>query len=638
MANPPTPPAPARDYPVQPVPFTAVRVTGGFWHARQEVNRTVTVPFALQQCEDTGRLRNFDRAAETMRRRAAGEPGFQQRPATIYPFDDSDVYKVIEGAAYALSLRPDPALDRQLDACIARVAAAQEPDGYLYTFRTMHPDAPAHEWVDPQRWLLDPLLSHELYNLGHLYEAGVAHFQATGKRPLLDVCQRSAELLWRDFGGRSRRLAPGHQVIELGLAKLYRVTGDARWLELARIFLEARGPGGPVYSQQHQRVEEQTEAVGHAVRANYQYAGMADVAALSGDARLVRTLRALWDNAAGRKLALTGGVGALGHGEAYGADYELPNDAYNETCAAIALMMWNHRMFLLTGEAHYMDVLERTCFNGFISGAALTGDRFFYPNPLEYDGAATFNHGYAGRAPWFGCACCPPNLVRTTAAITGYFYAVRDQSLYVNCFAASEGVVPVAGGEVTVRQETDYPWSGRVRLTVSPAAPTSLTLRVRIPGWVRGRPVPSELYGYDEATPAAWSLRVGGQAVAAPLEQGYAVLTRVWRAGDVVELDLPMPVRTVHASPHVAALAGRVALERGPVVYCVEGQDSPVAPGDLTLSPRAEVTAVAQAGLLGGVTTLAVTDGPATAFTAVPYYAWNNRGLAPMAVWLKRGP
>ncbi len=637
MANPPTPPAPARDYPVQPVPFTAVRVTGGFWHARQEVNRTVTVPFALQQCEDTGRLRNFDRAAETMRRRAAGEPGFQQRPATIYPFDDSDVYKVIEGAAYALSLRPDPALDRQLDACIARVAAAQEPDGYLYTFRTMHPDAPAHEWVDPQRWLLDPLLSHELYNLGHLYEAGVAHFQATGKRPLLDVCQRSAELLWRDFGGRSRRLAPGHQVIELGLAKLYRVTGDARWLELARIFLEARGPDGPVYSQQHQRVEEQTEAVGHAVRANYQYAGMADVAALSGDARLVRTLRALWDNAAGRKLALTGGVGALGHGEAYGADYELPNDAYNETCAAIALMMWNHRMFLLTGEAHYMDVLERTCFNGFISGAALTGDRFFYPNPLEYDGAATFNHGYAGRAPWFGCACCPPNLVRTTAAITGYFYAVRDQSLYLNCFAASEGVVPVAGGEVTVRQETDYPWSGRVRLTVSPAAPTSLTLRVRIPGWVRGRPVPSELYGYDEATPAAWSLRVGGQAVAAPLEQGYAVLTRVWRAGDVVELDLPMPVRTVHASPHVAALAGRVALERGPVVYCVEGQDSPVAPGDLTLSPRAEVTAVAQAGLLGGVTTLAVTDGPATAFTAVPYYAWNNRGLAPMAVWLKRG-
>jgi len=284
-----------------------------------------------------------------------------------------------------------------------------------------------------------------------------------------------------------------------------------------------------------------------------------------------------------------------------------------------------------------MDVLERTCFNGFISGAALTGDRFFYPNPLEYDGAATFNHGYAGRAPWFGCACCPPNLVRTTAAITGYFYAVRAQSLYVNCFAASEGVVPVAGGEVTVRQETDYPWSGRVRLTVSPAAPTSLTLRVRIPGWVRGRPVPSDLYGYDEATPAAWSLRVGGQAVAAPLEQGYAVLTRVWRAGDVVELDLPMPVRTVHASPHVAALAGRVALERGPVVYCVEGQDSPVAPGDLTLSPRAEVTAVAQAGLLGGVTTLAVTDGPATAFTAVPYYAWNNRGLAPMAVWLKRG-
>ena len=629
--------APARDYPVQPVPFTAVRVTGGFWQAKQEVNRTVTVPFALRQCEETGRLRNFDLAAETMRRRAAGETGFQNKPVTIYPFDDSDVYKVIEGAAYALSLKPDVALDRTLDAWIARIAAAQEPDGYLYTFRTMHPDSPAHEWIDPQRWLLDPILSHEIYNLGHLYEAGVAHWQATGKCTLLDVCLKSAELLWRDFGDRRLRIAPGHQVIEMGLAKLYRVTGDARWLELAQIFLEARGPDGKVYSQQHQRVVDQAEAVGHAVRANYMYAGMADVAALTGDARYVSAITKIWDNAAGKKLYLTGGVGAMGHGEAYGADHELPNDGYNETCAAIAFMMWNHRMFLFTGESQYMDVVERTCYNGFISGASLTGDRFFYPNPLVYDGVAKNNHGFAGRAPWFGCACCPPNLMRTTAAITGYFYAVRGDSLHVNFYAPSEGEAAVAGMRVKLRQETEYPWDGRVRLTVSPETPAAFTLRLRIPGWVQGRPVPSDLYRYDDAVPAAWTLCVNGQEMVPKLEQGYVVITRQWRPGDYVELDLPMPVRTVRGSPLIAAITGCVALERGPVVYCVEGTDSITAPAELTLPAGAKIVPVVQAGLLGGITVLEVADDRAGSFTAIPYYAWNNRGLAPMAVWIKRG-
>lgn len=626
----------AKDYPVQPVPFTAVRVTGGFWQHRQEVNRTVTVPFALQQCEETGRLRNFDLAAETLRRRAAGETAFQNKPATIYPFDDSDVYKVIEGAAYALSIQPDPALDRKLDEWIARIAAAQEPDGYLYTFRTMHPDSPAQEWIDEKRWLKDPILSHEIYNLGHLYEAGVAHYQATGKRSLLDVCLKSAELLWRDFGDRKLRIAPGHQVIEMGLAKLYRVTGDPRWIELAQIFLEARGPGGKVYSQQHELVINQTEAVGHAVRANYMYAGMADVAALTGDARYVSAITKIWDNAAGKKLYLTGGVGAMGHGEAYGADYELPNDGYNETCAAIAFMMWNHRMFLLTGEAKYMDVLERTCFNGFISGASLSGDRFFYPNPLVYDGAAKFNHGFAGRAPWFGCACCPPNLMRTTAAITGYFYAVRDTSVYANFYAASEGEVRVHDTAVKLRQDTDYPWQGRVRLTVSPAQPATFALRLRIPGWAQGAPVPSDLYTYDDATPP-WTLRVAGREVKPVCEQGYAVIEREWQAGDVVELDLPMPVHRVHGSEKIAAVHGAVALERGPVLYCIEGSDSNVAPAALTLSPSAKIAPRAQAELLGGVTALEVADGPEK-FTAVPYYAWNNRGLAPMAVWMRRSP
>ncbi|MBS0630428.1 MAG: glycoside hydrolase family 127 protein [Verrucomicrobia bacterium] len=632
--------SPTSDYPVQPVPFTAVRITGGFWQKRQETNRAVTTPFALKQCEDTNRMKNFDLAAETLRRRAAGEKTFQNKPATLYPFDDSDVFKVIEGASYVLSMRPDPALDQALDGWIARIAAAQEPDGYIYTFRTMHPDTPAHEWIDPQRWLKDPDLSHELYNLGHMYEAGVAHYLATGKRTLLDVCLKSAELVWHDFGDRKLRIAPGHQVIEIGLAKLYHVTGDKRWLELAQIFIEARGPGGKVYSQQHKLAVDQDEAVGHAVRANYMYAGMADIAALTGDARYVSAIKKIWESAAERKMYLTGGVGALQHGEAYGADYELPQDGYNETCAAIAFMMWNHRMFLLTGEARYMDVFERVCFNGFISGVSLSGDRFLYPNPLICDGVKKFNHGFEGRAPWFGCACCPPNVMRTLAAITGYFYAVRGDALHVNFYAQSEGEASVAGTKVKLAQTTDYPWSGQVKLTVTPEKAATFTLKLRIPGWAQGRPVASGLYGYDDATPTAWTVRVNGAAVPAQADGGYVSLARAWQAGDTVELDLPMPVRAVHGDTRIAAEEGRVAFERGPVVYCVEDPEKQTVPADLVVKAGAKVEAKAAPDLFEGVTILTIENGAGAAtktITEIPYYTWANRGPSAMAVWLKRG-
>ena len=629
----------ATDYPVQPVPFTAVRVTGGLWQARQEVNRTVTVPFALRQCEETGRLRNFDLAAETLRRRAVGERHFQNQPATQNPFDDSDVYKVIEGAAFALSMRADSALEKHLDGWITRIAAAQEPDGYLYTFRTMHPDKPVHVWINPQRWLNDPDLSHELYDLGHLYEAGVAYYQATGKRTLLDVCLKSAELVWRDFGDGRLRIAPGHPVIEMGLAKLYCVTGDRRYLDLARSLIEARGPGGKLYSQQDRRAVDQVAATGHAVRANYLYSGMADVAALGGDARYAATIATIWENMAGRKLYLTGGVGADSHGEMYGADYDLPNEAYNETCAAIALMMWNHRMFLLTGEARYMDVLERTAFNGFLSGVSLSGDRFFYTNPLSYNGVARNNNGRAGRAPWFDCACCPTNVIRTLADFTGYFYAVRDAALYVNFYAQSEGTAIVAGTAVKLTQTTDYPWSGAVRLEVAPAKPATFTLRVRIPGWVQGRPVPTDLYRYDDATAAGWSVRVGGALVNGTPEQGYLAITREWRAADTVELNLPMPVRAVRSNSLVSALQGRVAFERGPMVYCVEAKDRKGPPSTWVAPSIGEISSEARPDLLGGVTMLTSREPKLEpAFTAIPYFAWNNRGLQPMAVWLKRPP
>ena len=624
----------AADYPYEPVPFTAVRVTGGFWEQKQEVNRTVTVPFALQQCEESGRLKNFDLAAEVMRRRAAGEKDFQIKPPTIYPFDDTDAYKAIEGASYVLSMKPDAALEKQLDGYIARIAAAQEPDGYLFTFRTMHPDRPGHDWVGQNRWDKDPELSHELYNSGHLYESGVAHFQATGKRTLLDVCLKNAELLWRDFGDGKRRLAPGHEIVEMGLVRLYRVTGDARWLKLAQIFLDARGPGESPYNQRHKLVIDQDEAIGHAVRANYLYSGMADVAALAGDARYLAAITKIWDNATGKKLYLTGGVGALAKGEAYGADYELPHDGYNETCAALALMTWNHRMFLFTGDAKYMDVFERTAFNGFLSGVSVSGDRFFYPNPLVYDGKAKNNHEHAGRAPWFGCACCPPNLMRTLASLTGYFYAVKDETLYVNFYAQSEGEAKIAGTTVKLTQTTDYPWSGEVKLTISPAVPTTFTVKVRIPGWSRGQPVPSDLYSYVSPENPELLLQVGGVAANSQTENGYITITREWKSGSTVKLNFPMPVNQVQGNEKIVATRGQVAFERGPLVYCVEEVDQKI--DAITLRSPLSVATKKQSALLGGITVLDINDGAGAHLTAIPYYAWNNRGLAPMRVWMAR--
>jgi len=640
----------ASDYTIRPVPFTEVRITGGVLHARQATNSAVTMPFALGQCESSQRLLNFDLAAETMRRRAAGETDFQHRPPTQYPFDDSDVFKAIEGAAFCLSVQPDPAIAAQLEAMIARVAAAQEPDGYLYTWRTMHPDSPPHDWIHQERWLKDPQLSHELYNLGHLYEAGVAHFQATGSRTLLDVCLKSAELIHRDFGDGELRIAPGHQVIEMGLAKLFRETGDPRWIELAKFFLDCRGNGSS-YSQDHQPVVEQVEAVGHAVRANYLYSGMADVAALTGDRRYLAAITRIWENVVSKKLHLTGGCGARGAGEAYGDNYELPHRCYNETCAAVAFLFWNHRMFLMTGDAQYMDVFERSLYNGVLSGVSLSGDRFFYPNPLEYDGTSANNHGHAGRAPWFGCACCPPNVLRTVASLGGYVAAVRGDHLFVNLYAQSEVNARVGETKVRLEQKSRYPWDGTVNFRVQPEAPSRFTLCLRIPGWVEGRPLPSDLYSYDDPTAAPWSLRVNGDPVVPERKRGFAVITREWRAGDMVILDLPMPVRRVAGHAQITATREQVALERGPVVYAFEGVDNDGSVFDSVLPEAATLAAEHRPDLLGGVTVLQVanaqkayrTDSDEVAtrsatLTAIPYAVWANRGLSPMTVWVARTP
>jgi len=424
----------------------------------------------------------------------------------------------------------------------------------------------------------------------------------------------------------------------MGLVKLYRATNDARWLTLARIFLEARGPGGPSVYQQHERVVDQTEAVGHAVRANYLYAGMADVAALAGDPGYVAATKRIWQNVVSKKLYLTGGVGALADGEKYGAGYELPLDGYAETCAAIALMFWSHRLFLLTGDGRYVDVFERAAHNGFVSGVSLGGERFFYSNPLVHDGVAKNNHGHAGRAPWFGCACCPPNVLRTLAAFSAYLYAARSDALYVNVYAASQGVVTLGATRVQLTQLTDYPWSGRIRLQIEPEAPVAFALHLRIPGWARGEPVPSELYRYEDTTDATWTVLVNGERVSHASLAGYAVIEREWRAGDRVELVLPMSARRVRGHDRIDAVRGRVALERGPVVYCVEQSDVGVPLAELALTRNARLSPLVRPSLLGGVTVLRVEGEPVAAFDAVPYHAWNNRGLAPMSVWLSAEP
>ena len=512
----------------------------------------------------------------------------------------------------------------------------------------MHPDSPGHPWLHQERWLKDPELSHELYNLGHMYEAGVAHVQATGSNSLMDICLKSAELLQRDFGDGKLTLAPGHQVVEMGLAKLYRQTGDERWLNLARIFLEARGRSGTgtQYSQDHLPVTEQAEAVGHAVRANYLYCGMADVAALKGDEKYLTAINAIWENVVGKKLHLTGGVGARGAGEAYGDNYELPHRCYNETCAAIAFMFWNHRMFLMTGDAKYMDVFERTLYNGFLSGVSLSGDRFFYPNPLEYDGKEANNHGHAGRAPWFGCACCPPNMLRTMASLGGYAYAVRDNDLFVNLYAQGEAKADIASRPVRIHQETRYPWNGAIKLTIQPDGPQDFTLCLRIPGWVNGKPVPSDLYRFinDEASP--WSIKVNGEAVNAEVKDGYARIQRSWKPGDLVELDLPMPVRRVLGNENIAATRGQVAFERGPIVFCFEGIDNDGSVFDIALPNADDAKTGFRSDMMGGVTVLEISgavrvkrsdDGlvqETIKLTGVPYAFWNNRGLSPMTVWL----
>ncbi len=626
-------------YPIRPVPFTRVRLTDAFWAPRIETNRTVTIPFGFRKSEEEGRLRDFERAAHRLSGPAEDK----------MPFDDTDVYKLIEGASYSLQSHPDPELDRFLDGIIAKIAAAQEPDGYLTTYKTIDPTKSPATWLKPgPKWDLVLQGSHELYNSGHLYEAAYAHYRATGKRSLLDVALKNADLVARTFGPGpgQRKTPPGHQIVETGLVKLSAATGDPKYRELARFFLDQRGDAkghalyGP-YNQDHLPVVEQREAVGHAVRAAYMYSGMVDIATLDDDPLYREAVKRIWEDVVSRKLYVTGGIGARTDGEAFGDAFELPNrTAYSETCASVANVYWNQRMFLQSGDSRYVDVLERSLYNAAIAGVSLEGDTFFYPNPLESDGILAFNQGAATRKPWFDCSCCPTNLARFIPSIPDYVYAVGRGALFVNLFVASEATADL-GGTLALTQQTRYPWDGHVALTVKPDRPRAFEVRVRIPGWARGRPVPSDLYRFADEGSDSYRLQVNGRAATSRLEDGYAVLNRTWASGDTITLDLPMPVRRVVADDRVADDRGRVALERGPLVYCAEGIDNDASVLDLAVPDSARFEIEEKASLLGGVTVLRAEatgiDGRQRRLTAIPYYAWSNRGPGPMAVWLWRG-
>lgn len=619
-------------YPIDPVPFTSVKVTDSFWGQRLQASREVTIPLAFSKCEETGRYESFIKAAH---------------PSDTYKvegfsFDDTDVYKTIEGASYSLQTYPDKKLQKYIDSILVIVAGAQEPDGYLYTARTMNPKHP-HNWAGKERWVAVENLSHEFYNLGHMVEGAVAHYQATGKRNFLDIAIKYADCVCREIGNgpEQKKYVPGHQIAEMALVKLYMVTGDKKYLDQAKFFLDTRGYTSrkDAYSQAHKPVVEQDEAVGYAVRAVYMYSGMADVAAITGDSSYIKAIDKIWDNIVSKKIYITGGIGARHAGEAFGNNYELPNlSAYCETCAAIGNVYMNYRLFLLHGDAKYFDVLERTLYNGLISGVSLDGGSFFYPNPLS-------SSGKYSRKPWFGCACCPSNVSRFIPSLPGYVYAVKDDQVYVNLFLSNKAELKVDKKKIILEQETDYPWKGDIRLKIAQGN-QNFTMKLRIPGWVRGNVLPGDLYAYADNQKPVYRVSVNGQTVESDVNNGYLSIARKWKKGDVVEVHFDMLPRIVKANPKVEADRGRVAVERGPIVYCAEWPDNRFNIHSVLLNQHPQFKVTEKPELLYGINQL-TTDAQALSYdmagklvakdvelTLIPYYAWAHRGEGDMEVWL----
>ena len=635
-----------KDYSIQAVNFTQVKLTDNFWLPRIEINRTVTIPASFERCESTGRVKNFVMAAEA-----------KGKFCTTYPFDDTDIYKTLEGASFSLAVHPDSRLEAYIDSLITLIAKAQEPDGYLYTARTINPAAP-HAWAGKERWEKERELSHELYNSGHLYEVAAAHFQATKKRNLLNIALKNADLVCSVFGPNKRRVAPGHEIVEMGLVKLYRITGKREYLATAKFFIDERGRypdydhtstdswKSGAYWQDDKPVTKQTEAEGHAVRAGYLYAAVADVAALTGDDSLLKAIDQIWTNVVEKKIYVQGSVGAIGDGERYGNNYELPNStAYNETCAAISNMYWNQRMFLLHGDAKYIDVLEKMLYNGLISGVGLDGKSFFYTNAMEIKNSFQHKDLEATRSGWFECSCCPTNLARLIPSIPGYIYAQKEDNLYVNLFINSHSDILIRNQKVEVVQQNNYPWDAALVFHINPVKATSFNLLVRIPGWAQNIAIPSSLYLFQNEVMAKPVIKINGQLIDYSLQNGYAAINRTWNRKDVVEVFLPMEIRRVVANEKLKDNLGKVALQRGPLMYCAEWMDNHGKTSNIILPRGTNFTSEFTSDLLNGVMVLNAVV-PAVniqnnenvftqkqTFRAIPYYSWANRGKGEMMVW-----
>jgi len=634
---------------VQPVPLSEVKINDVFWSHRLEVNRLVTIPFVLSKCEETGIIDNFDKASGAMKGKFKG-----------LSFSDSHVYKWIRGASLSLFFHYDPKLDKYLDGLIAGIAAAQDKDGYINTAKLVYPRKKKIQYSDDKMSNLRSGM--ELYVFGHLYLASVAHYQCTNKRTLLNIAIKNADYLVRMFGPDKRRDVPGHPIIGIGLVRLYYATGNENYYKLAKFFIDERGYAhgrklGRSFRQDHIPVIEQSEAVGQAPRAVNLYTGVTAVAAITHNTDYIKAMDRLWENVVYKKMYVTGGIGSLHKNEGFGENYALPNKtAYSETCAAISFSMWNWQMFLLHRNAKYIDVLERTVYNNFPAGVSLAGDRFFYANPLESDGKYEFNQGYTAKLPrkyteasatrkeWFYCPCCPTNAICFVPSVANFIYStVGDETVYINLFIGSNTTLSLNKNNIKIAQETRYPWDGRVKITVEPKQPKEFTINVRIPGWARNIPVPGNLYSYLDSNSEKVTLKVNGKSIMFDIIKGYARIKRQWQKGDVIELYLPMPIRRVIANPNVEADRGLVALQRGPVVFCLEEADNGKDVRNIFLPEDAELTARFRPDFLDGVITIKGTGfvkkakgrtGKAAKFLAIPYYSWSNRGVGQMTVWI----
>ncbi|CDB49297.1 putative cytoplasmic protein [Parabacteroides sp. CAG:2] len=583
---------------IEQIDFSHVKINDNFWSPRLSKHVSATLPVCIDQIENqTGRIRNFENAAK-----GEGEH------SGIF-FDDSDVYKALEGMAYSLINNPDPELEKKADEWIDKFAAAQQPDGYINTFYTL-------TGLD-KRWT--NMDKHEMYCAGHMIEAGVAYYQATGKRKLLDVCIRMTDHMMSQFGPGKRHWVPGHEEIELALVKLYQTTQEQKYLDFAYWLLEERGHGhgtmgdegkwNPVYYQDIVPVRQLTDISGHAVRCMYLYCGMADVAALKNDTGYIAAMDRLWDDVVHRNMYITGGVGSSHDNEGFTEDYDLPNlDAYCETCASVGMVLWNQRMNQLTGDSKYIDVLERSLYNGALAGISLGGDRFFYVNPLE-------SKGDHHRQEWYGCACCPSQLSRFLPSIGNYIYASSDDALWVNLYIGNTGQIRIGETDILLTQETDYPWDGSVKLTISTSQPLEKEIRLRIPNWCK-----------------TYDLSINGKRINVSEKKGYAVI-KDWKSQDVIALDMDMPVEIVAADPHVKENFGKRAIQRGPLVYCMEEIDNPEYFDQIQLSPSTTFQTAFVSDILNGIKTIK-TNGRAQSATFIPYYAWDNRKAGKMRVWI----